>query len=44
VTISPAVAIVTIVALFVLAFVALLRAPREDITKIVEFLTQWFKK
>jgi hypothetical protein len=42
--ISSSVAIVTVVALFILALVALLRAPSEDIAKIVQALTRWFKK
>jgi hypothetical protein len=40
--VDPSVAIVTILALFVLALVALLRAPREDIAKIIRVLTRWF--
>jgi hypothetical protein len=44
VTVDPPVAIVTILALFVLAFVALLRAPPEDIKKIISDLTRWFRK
>ena len=42
--VSPSVAIVTILALFVLALVALFRAPPEHITEIVKYLTRWFKK
>lgn len=43
-TVSPSVAIVTVLALFVLALVALFRAPPEDIKPIIEFLTRWFRK
>lgn len=43
-TVDPSVAIVTILALFILALVALLRAPPEDIAKIVRALTRWFHK
>ena len=34
----------TIVALFILGLVALLRVRREDIPKIVQALTRWFLK
>lgn len=44
VTVDPSVAIVTVLALFVLALVALLRAPPEDIAKIIRALTRWFSK
>jgi hypothetical protein len=42
--VDPSVAIVTILALFVLALVALFRAPPEDIKKIIEALARWFGK
>jgi hypothetical protein len=44
VTVSPSVAIVTVLALFVLALVALFRAPPEHIIKIVRAITRWFGK
>jgi hypothetical protein len=44
VTVSPSVAIVTILAVFVLLLVALFRAPPEDIAKMVRDLTRWFRK
>lgn len=43
-TVSPSVAIVTVIALFVLALIALLRARREDIPKILRAFTRWFGK
>lgn len=43
-SVSPAVAIVTIVALFVLALLALLRASSGDIAEIIRALTKWFRK
>lgn len=39
-----ALGIVTIVALFILALVALLRCRPEDIPKIVEALARWWRK
>jgi hypothetical protein len=44
VSVNPDVAILTIVAAFILAVIALLRAPPEDIAKIIRALTRWFKK
>jgi hypothetical protein len=38
------VGIVTVVALFILALVALLRCRPEDIPKIVEALARWWRK
>jgi hypothetical protein len=43
-SIDPLVAIVTVVAVFILLLVAILRAPPEDIKKIIEPLTRWFSK
>jgi hypothetical protein len=44
VNVSPAVLIVALVAAFVLALVALLRARPEDIEKLVRLMTGWFSK
>jgi hypothetical protein len=44
VTVSPAVVIVTVLALLILALVALLRARPDDIPKVVRQLTRWFTK
>jgi hypothetical protein len=44
VSVSPSVAIVTVVALFILALIALLRARPEDIPKILRAVTRWFGK
>ena len=44
VTVSPSVAIVTVVALFILALVGILRARPEDIPKILRAFTRWFGK
>jgi hypothetical protein len=44
VTVNPSVAIVTILCIFILALVALFRAPPEDIVKIVRALMRWFGK
>jgi hypothetical protein len=43
-TVSPAVAIVTIVALFVLALVGIVRARPEDIPKLFRGFGRWFGK
>lgn len=43
-TISTPLAIVTVVAVFVLGLVALVRAPSGDIAKIIQALTRWFGK
>jgi hypothetical protein len=44
VSVSPYVLIVALVAAFVLALVALLRARPEDIEKLVRVMTRWFSK
>lgn len=43
-TVSPAVAIVTVLALLILALVALFRARPDDIPKIVRQMTHWFTR
>ena len=43
-TVSPVVAIVTLLALLTLALVALIRAQPADIPKILRQLTRWFTK